>query len=125
MSTKTSRKKSDEKVILAMKMPENCGKCKFGMKTCNGNDFCFITRSTVSVDCKAKDCPLSEIPKSKKKPEPKKVPCKLCGCKKATEGVDTTNNSKFYICSKCGNDSSTLFGATWRAAKENWNIINS
>jgi len=123
MTKKTSQK--DPKVILRMKMPENCGKCKFGMKTCNGKDFCFITRDIIHVDCKAATCPLEEYekPATKRKPMPKKLPCKSCGCKKIAECVMSTGG-KFFQCTKCEKDSSGVLSNTWRAAIEVWNQFN-
>ena len=119
-------KNSNSKVILNMKMPEHCGACKFGMKTCEGKDFCFITRKSVNVDTKSKDCPLSEYTTPKKKSKPKKVPCKQCGSTRSTECVLAGDKFvKFFKCCKCGADSLSNPGTTWNEAILNWNAMNS
>lgn len=120
------QKNKTDKVVLNMKMPELCGKCKFGMKTCKGKDFCFITRKVISVDSKSPDCPLTEYPSARKNTRVKKLPCKYCKHTRSSGVVlSTTGPDKFFKCCKCGADSSSNPGATWREAAINWNIVNS
>ena len=116
-----------DKIIINMTMPKTCGDCKFGMKTCSGTDFCFITRHDTSVDCRASTCPLEEIPQARKKePLPKITKCMSCGSTSFNKRSKVDNPYFKYIeCRNCRSTSEKSPGHTWREAISGWNALNS
>ena len=122
----TTRKvNSQDKVILNMKMPSHCGECKLCMKTCEGKNFCLITRKPVNVDCKCASCPLQPVPGAKPRtPLPKLSACPSCGSTRFNKRTHISDVTFKYIeCKKCGLTSESLPGKTWRAAIEGWNSL--